>query len=134
MILVTMIIMTTTMRNRITKITMTTRTPPEAKAFQSFLSQEALQKQINKEVILSQFNPEISLNRFNPEVFQIFPNQEPSLNLMNQDFQSPPHTKAFRSHQNQQATQTFLRKMSSTKPQSQGAMISDHREAKCQHP
>ena len=122
------------MRNRITKITTITRIPLEAKAFQSFLSQEALQKQINKEVILSQFNPKICLNQFNPEVFQISPNQEPSLNLLNQDFQGPPHTEAFQSHQNQQATQMFLRKMFSIKPQSQGAMISGHREAKCQHP
>ena len=126
MILVTMITMTTTMRNRITKITMITRIPPEAKAFQSFLNQEAFQKQINREVSLSHRNLKISLNQFNPKVFQISPNHEPSLSL--------PHTEAFLSHLNQQASQTVLGNKSSTKPQSQGAMISGHREAKCQHP
>ena len=87
------------MRNKITKITTTTRIPPEAKAFQSFLSQKALQKPLHKEVSLS----EICLNQFNPEVFQISPNQEPSLNLLNQGFQSLPHTEAFQIHLNQQA-------------------------------
>ena len=129
MILVTMIIMTTTMRNRITKITMTTRTPPEAKAFQSFPSQEVLQKQLSKDLSLSQ----ICLNQFNPEVFQISPNQEPSLSRQNQDFQSLPHTEAFQSHLNQHALKMVLRKRSSMKPKSKEAMKSTPREAMFQH-
>ena len=129
MILVTMIIMTTIMRNKITKITTTTRIPPEAKAFQTFLSQKALQKPLNKDVSLNK----ICLNQFNPEVFKISPNQEPSLNLLNQGIQSQPYTEAFQSHLNQQVLWMVLGKMSSVKPQSQGVTKSVHREAKCQH-